>query len=33
MEPKTFGSLHRLNLSGTAFDDLIDEAIKQLNTV
>jgi hypothetical protein len=28
MNPRTFGELHRLNLSGRFFDDLVDEALK-----
>lgn len=28
MSPRTFGELHRLNLSGKFFDDLVDEALK-----
>jgi len=28
MSPRTFGEIHRLNLSGRIFDDLVDEALK-----
>lgn len=28
MSPRTFGELHKLNLSGRFFDDLVDEALK-----
>lgn len=28
MNPRTFGELHRLNLSGRFFDDLVDDALK-----
>ena len=28
MSPRTFGEIHKLNLSGRIFDDLVDEALK-----